>query len=410
MNNWADEIPRLTLLLSFSVILSVLVKWGLQKLRLPAAVGWLGIGILLRLSDSHWHWLTAGAHEVFDFLGTLGVVCLLFRVGLQCHLKSLMAQFSRAIRIWCVDFLLSGLCGFAAAYLLLDLSLPTSLIIGVALTATSVGVSVAAWEERKCLDSPNGQLMLDVAELDDISGVVAMSFVFALLPAIHAGANGDLAPLMLKTLGLFLIKIVMFVSVCYLFSNYVEERLTSLIGRIHPPTDPLLLIVATGLLIASIAEFLGLSIAIGAFLAGVMFSRDPRQVRIEASFDPLYTFFTPFFFIGIGLILELAVVGPALMTGSILMVAAIVGKLAGKWLPGVGLEENPTRFLLGWSMIPRAEIAMIIVHRGMQLGDWAMPASVFGAMVFVSLTTCIISPLAVHSLLSRYPQSQSMND
>ncbi|MEQ9410739.1 MAG: cation:proton antiporter [Fuerstiella sp.] len=394
----------LTLMLGLSIVLSVLAKWGLARLRLPAAIGWLGVGILLRTIDTRWHWLTDGSHEVFAFLGTIGITCLLFRVGLQCHLRSLIAQLGRAVRIWAVDFCLSGGCGFCAAWFVLGLSLPTSLIIAVALTATSVGVSVAAWNEQNSLPSPNGQLMLDVAELDDISGVVAMSVLFALLPALHAGGNGELVPLLLTTLGWFLFKLLLFGTLCYIFSSYIEERLSDLLGRINPPAEPLLLIVATGLLIGSLAEFLGLSVAIGAFLAGVMFSRDPKHIRIEASFDLLYLFFTPFFFIGIGLILDLSAVRPVLASGMVLTIAAVIGKVVGKWMPGLRIADSPTALLLGFSMVPRAEIAMIIVQRGMQLGDWAMPSQVFGAMVFVSLSTCILSPLVVHALLTRWPQ------
>ncbi len=400
MNDWADDLPLLTLLLGLSIVLSVLTKWGLQRLKLPAAVGWLGIGILLRAADGQWNWLSAGPHEVFGFLSTVGVACLLFRVGLQCHLRSLIAQFGRAVRIWAVDFLLSGLSGFCAAYFWLGLSLPTSLIIATALTATSVGVSVVAWQQRGRLQSPTGQLMLDVAELDDIS-VVAMSLLFALLPALQAGENGSLIPLLISTFSLFGLKLLGFAVVCYLFSQFVEERLTTLFRRMNPPADPMLLIVAACLLIGALAEYLGLSIAVGAFLAGVMFSRDPQHVRIEASFDLLYSFFTPFFFIGLGLDIDVSAILPVLGAGLVLSIAAIFGKVAGKWAPGLQIESHSMAALLGFSMIPRAEIAMIIVQRGMQLGEWAMPPDVFGAMVVVSLSTCVLSPLVVHVLLGR---------
>lgn len=404
MTDWAEELPLLTLLLGVSMTLSVLARWGLRRIRLPAAIGWLGIGLLLRGADSQWHWLTDGTHEVFAFLGTIGVACLLFRVGLQCHLQSLMAQLGRAVRIWVGDFACSGLLGFVAAYLILDLSLPTSLIIATALTATSVGVSVISWEEHRSLASPNGQLMLDVAELDDISGVVAMSLLFAILPVLQQDTAGPIAPLLLQTVGWFLVKLLTFGVLCYLFSHYVEQHLTQLFHRIRPATDPLLLIVSSSLIIAAIAEYLGLSIAIGAFFAGVLYSRDPEHVRIEASFDTLYAFFTPFFFVGIGLVVDFSAIGPVLITGLVLAAAGILGKVLGNGLPALTIDNRQTALLLGFSMIPRAEIAMIIVQRGLQLGDWAMPQEVFGAMVLVSLTTCILSPLVVHALLGRWPQ------
>lgn len=404
MNEWADELPLLTAILGGSVALSVISKWGLQRLRLPAAVGWLGIGVLLRVADANWKWLSNGAHEVFALLSTLGVACLLFRVGLQCHLKSLLAQLERAVRIWMADFALSGIAGFCAAHFILHLSVPTSLIIATALTATSVGVSVSAWEQRGQLGSPNGQLMLDVAELDDISGVVAMSVLFALLPVWREGGNGSVLPIVIETFGWFLLKLLAFGASCYLFSAYVEERLTDLFHRVKPRVDPALLILSAGLLIGSLAEYLGLSIAIGAFLAGVMFSRDPEHVHIEASFSSLYAFLTPFFFIGIGLELDLSVVGPALSAGLVLSGAAILGKLVGKWLPGMRIDSHQTAVLLGFSMVPRAEIAMVIVQRGTLLGEWAMPPDVFGAMVVVTLVTCTLSPLMIHWMLGRRSQ------
>ena len=401
MKNWADDLPLLTLLLGLSIILSVLTKWGLQRLRLPAAIGWLAIGISLRTADTHWNWLSDGSHGVFGFLSTVGVACLLFRVGLQCHLKSLMAQLGRAVVIWLGDFTVSGLLGFCAAYFVLDLPLATSLIVAIALTATSVGVSVSAWEQRGKLRSPTGQLMLDVAELDDISGVIAMSALFAVLPLLAAGESGHSSSLLLQTMSWFLLKLLVFSGVCYLFSHFLEERLTRLFRRMNPPVDPLLLIVATNLLIAALAEMLGLSVAIGAFLAGVMFSRDPQHVRIEASFDTLYWFFTPFFFIGIGLAVDTSLIVPSLIPGVVLACAAILGKILGNGIPATKMNGVPVAALLGFSMIPRAEIAMIIVQRGMQLGEWAMPTDVFGAMVLVSLLTCILSPLVVHVLLGR---------
>ncbi len=403
MHGSADEIATLTLIIGVAVILSVLAKWGLHRLRLPASIGWLGIGIALRAVDAGWHWRSDAAQEIFRFLGTIGVACLLFRVGLQCHLKTLLGQLGRASRIWIGDFAISGLIGFSAAWFVLGLPLPTCLIIGTALTATSVGVSVVAWEQQKALSTPTGQMMLDVAELDDISGVVAMSLLFAILPALHDGHNGSLLPLLLSTVGWFLLKLIAFAVVCFLFSHFVEERLTRLFREMHPPAEPLLLIVAASLVIASIAEFLGLSIAIGAFFAGVMFSRDPEHVRVNASFDSIHALFTPFFFVGIGLAVELSVVGPAITAGLVLTIAGILGKLLGNGLPALTLDGRRTALLLGFSMIPRAEIAMIIVQRGLELGDWAMPEKVFGAMVFVSLATCVISPLVVFTLLRRWP-------
>lgn len=406
MNDWADEIPLLTLLIGLSSILCIISKWALGRIRIPASVGWLLIGILLRLTDSQWNWINNGNREVFAVLGTLGVACLLFHVGLQSRVGAMIGKLGQAVRIWGVDFTVSSLSGFVVAHWILGLSTPTSLIIATALTATSVGVSVIAWEQRQSLRSSNGQLMLDVAELDDVTGVVAMAILFTLLPVWHAGANGSLTTIFFETLGVFLIKMLAFSAVCLLFSKFIERRLTEAYRKIHPPAEPLVLILATSLLIASAAEFLGLSIAIGAFFAGVMFSRDAERENIRDAVAPIAAFITPFFFIGIGLEVDLSAAGSVLFAGLMLSIAAIFGKVAGKFVPGLQIPDSPTAWLLGFSMIPRAEIAMIIIQRGQQLGEWAVPKDIFGAMVIVTVMTCIVSPVVVYTMLGRWPQEE----
>lgn len=135
----------------------------------------------------------ASTGSLLDFLGTVGVVFLLFGVGLKTDIRGLREVLSRAGWIWAGNVLLSGGVGFLAARYLLDATFLPSLMVAVALTATSVGVTVGVWDSRDALDSRAGNILLDVAELDDISAVVLMALLFAVLPTIRdPGGEPDL--------------------------------------------------------------------------------------------------------------------------------------------------------------------------------------------------------------------------
>ena len=154
------------------------------------------------------------------------------------------------------------------------------------------------------------------------------------------------------------------------------------------------------------AGLLGFSVAIGAFFAGLVFSRDPKSVKIDTSFETLFEFFSPFFFIGIGLNIAPNSVTASIGIGVILLMAAVVGKLIGHGAPAAITGGWISFALIGFSMVPRAEIAMIILQHGQELGQWAVPPEVFTAMVFVTALTCIFSPLIIRSFLEKWPQNE----
>ena len=275
MNETLDTHTVWILLLGLIVISSGLIETGFQQFKVPVLVGYLLLGMSLSLIDTHWAVLSQSVRNSFSFLADIGVITLLFKVGLKSHPAALARKLPQALKVWIGDVSGSALLGFAASHYLLKLQLIPSLIVTTALTATSVGVSVAAWQNRQALESDKGQLLLDIAELDDISAITLMALLFALVPILHQGHTA-----ILPTLG----------------------------------------------------------------------------------------------FTGAGI--------PALLTSGV----------TGAALTGV-------------SMIPRAEIAMIVVHQARQLGDWAMPERIYAAMVFVSMTTCIAAPWRLYRLLQRWPQT-----
>jgi Kef-type K+ transport system membrane component KefB len=393
------------LLVGLAVIAGGLIKSALRLLGSPALVGFLLLGFALRLADAHWPFLSEPVHHAFNFLADLGVIALLFRIGLDSHPGALAAKLPEASAVWAGNVAGAALLGFATAWYWLHLALIPALIVTAALTATSVGVAVSAWQEAGALKSGNGRLLVDVAELDDLSAVALMALLFALIPVLEQD-RGALWSAIGVAGGGFLLKLALFIAGCYLFSRYLEQRLTRFAARLEPAPECMLTVVGVGLVIAALAAALGFSFAIGALFAGLVFSRDPEAVKTEKSFQDIYAFVTPFFFINIGLQVNPEHLSSGAALGLVLLLGAVAGKFMGAAAPALFTTTAAGATLIGISMIPRAEIAMIVMHQGRQLGDWAVPDEVYAGMVFVTMASCIAAPLVLQRLLRRWPQRE----
>lgn len=406
MSEVAKALPLLILLVGVAIALAIPIKYYLERMGVPVLIGYLVLGLLLNLADAQWQFLSSVGNEIFAFLAQLGVIALLFRVGLESNLAELIGKLPSASTIWLGDVFVSALLGFITPYFLLGLAPIPSLFISIAMTATSVGVSLGVWQEEDATQSENGELLLDVAEMDDISGVILMGLLLAVAPAIRDSGMSSILPVIARTSGVFFIKAIVFGAFCFFFSRYIEEKLTKFISQIEPPPDPMLEVVGIGFIIAALSEMLGFSFAIGGFFAGLVFSRDPEAVKIDASFQSLYELFTPFFFIGIGLQIEPDALSAAVGIGLVLLVAAVLGKVLGAGGLAVLKTGWTGGVLLSISLVPRAEIATIVMERGLQLGEWAVTPKVFAATILVSAVTSIVAPLLLRHLLQKWPQTQ----
>jgi len=395
----------IVLLVGISVIVSILIKFVSERIGLTPIVGYMGLGFLLHLFHLRWGWILGQTVSLFQILAVFGIICLLFRIGLESDLSGLRKQLRPAVAVWIGNLLLSGILAFAVAYRWLRLDLVPSMFIGTALTATSIGIPLAVWSEEHAAESTNGELLLDVAELDDISGVILMALLLTVAPALKTGAGTTITPMLLRTAAWFFFKALLLGALCFIFARYAEKSLSRFFRYMEPTPDPMLMVAGVGFIIAALAEMLGFSVAIGAFFAGLTFSGDPETVKMEPSFLAVYDFFTPFFFIGVGLSIDPGALVHHLDTGLILLTAAVTGKFAGTAGPVLPIYGGVSAVLLGISMLPRAEIALIIMQRGSRLGEWAVPPSVYSAMVFVSAVTCLGAPLILRPLFSLWPQA-----
>jgi Kef-type K+ transport system membrane component KefB len=379
----------------FSIILHVLHK----KIKIPSLIGFILLGFCIKIIDSQFQILNHDIENIIQFLAEIGIITLLFRVGLESNLNGLLKQIGHASIILIGNIIFSTFLGYYVAYDLLHLGFIPSLFIAVALTATSVGISVSVWQETGKIESPTGELLLDIAEMDDIVGIILMSLLLFAIPIIKQSGITNLGQALIKDSLVLVVKFFGLMLICILFSKYIEPFISSFFRQINQISDSMLVITGFGFIIASIASLLGFSYALGAFFAGLVFSRDPQAVKLESPFRSLYLFFTPFFFLHIGLLIELEGLSSALWLGLLLLIVAIFGKLIGNGLFSLLVTDKKSALLIGISMIPRAEIALIVMQKGRGLGSQILPSNVFSAMILVCMITCTVVPLILRQIL-----------
>jgi len=376
----------------------LLVRLFLPQRWCPPMLAFLLIGIAAgSLANG-----TLSAHDtsfgsIISVLGEAGLIMLLFKVGMNADLKGLRKQLPNAAWIWLWNVLISGVFGYIAAALILQLDTLSSLFIAIAFTATSVGVTVSLWSDAGKLNTNQGTLLIDIAELDDLSTICLVALLVALIPLYKSGAA--IAPgEVVFTLG-HIVALLMGFAVCaWFFSIYLEPHLTRHIKRFSRDHELVVFMLAFSFIVGAFAELAGLSLAIGTFIAGLAFSRDLSVLQEQPVLNGLYDFLTPFFFISLGMLIDISNLQGLLWPALVLVVFAVSGKIAGVMLPAWPRLGLGAALLLGVSMVPRMEIAMVVMQKGLAAG---ISSTIFSAMILTSFATVLITMLGLPFLLQR---------
>lgn len=391
--------PITIILVGTFIALGLLSRLFLSKINIPPIIGYIAIGFFTKWLDLHYNFLNNQTIHPLEFLAEAGIILLLFKAGLESSIESLIKQLPQASWIWFWNVLISGSSGFIAAFYILDISLIPSLFIATALTATSIAISVSLWQKNNMLKSQKGQLMLDVAQLDDLSSIALLALLLSILPSLNGSVESLSYAEIAKIITKFGAILIAFCVLCVILSLKIVPHIYNFISKKQSPSASMMIIVSIGFIIAALANMIGLSLAIGAFFAGLAFSNHNKAIKCESYYAALYDFFTPFFFILIGL-----KINPELLSGSFFIIftlfsAAIIGKIIGTYPAAIPYVGSSGAAIIAVSMIPRAEIAMVVLQQGLSLGEWAMPQSIFSAMSIVIIGTIIISPFALEWIL-----------
>ncbi len=366
-----------------------------ERFRLPQAAVVIVVGVLL--GPAGFSLIRIGEAE--HVLSELAVILILFSAGYDIQWSHFAAAIKPGILVGLAGIILSLLSGFAAAYIVSQ-DIDEALYVGIALSATSIGLSVALMHHAAVLESKVGQILLAAAIVDDI-------LVLYLLSATHAGLSSD------NGLGLILFSLLMSLLVLsglsvllWLLNTLLVRsslRRLTLLRRVFA--------VLTALLAAWVTASFELSPVVGGFAAvfKTRFAQSTKAAKTTDSefFASVSRFFSPLFFLAIGMqITELALADDELIGYVLLVIAAtVIGKLLAPWVMGSFLSLRE-RWLLGFALLPRAEVALVVASVGLQQGHLSHHAMI--ALVLMTLATAIIASSVIPVLANHLdPRSEN---
>ncbi len=323
----------------------------------------------------------------FQVLADIGILFLLFISGLSTNLKSLKKLGKPSLGVAIGGVIVPFGFGYISA-ILFDFTAAESIILGLILVATSVGVTVRALMDMDKLNSRAGNIILGAAVIDDILGVLLLAFALGLSSPLAIG-----------------LKIVLFFIVFLYIGLRVIERLLDFGEKIHLPKAFLSYSIAIFLFYVYIAEQFDIAGIIGAFVAGILIGKSFKSRHLIDDIETVgYGFFIPLFFVWVGAVIITDLYKhPQTFQGIlpfvlVVLVAAVLGKILGCGL-GARLTGTSTKesLQIGVGMIPRMELALIIVTSAIYQGVIAQSvANTFLATtVIITVVTTIISPFLI---------------
>lgn len=371
------------------------------RLKAPSVIGELIAGVVL--GPSLFGWIEP-VHAI-KLLAEIGIILLLFEVGLETDVKRLVRTGAKSFVVAIAGFVLPFLFGFITGYWLFDMSLMVSLFIGGTLTATSIGITVRVLSDLHRQQSPEGQIVLGAAVLDDVLGVVLLALLYEFsvgggISFVNAG------------------KVLTFIVAFFVLAPVAARLISEIVRRFDAVSEiPGLIpttMVTLVLFFAWLAHAVGAPELLGGFAAGLALSRrfflplgvalradEGFSERIEDQMRPIVHLFTPIFFVMVGLSLNLREVdwsSPFIWAFSCsLVAAAFAGKLIGAFI-----VQEPWRraTVIGMAMVPRGEVGLIFAELGRAGGIFSN--EVYAGMVIIIALTTLLPPFVIKWLYRRY--------
>ena len=374
-------------LLAVTLAAARLFGMAARAIGQPAVLGELLAGVIL--GGSVLGLIEPGNHDrsgtlLLDFLSEVGVVILLFEIGLETDFVQLLRVGLASMAVTITGVTLS----FAAGYLVcrcFGLDNRVCIVAGAALTATSVGITARVLNDLGRLHAPESQIVLGAAVIDDILGLIILTVISG-LAGKKTLAAGEIALVAGKAFG-FLVVVLAVGAVI----------IPPLVRWLHRTAIPgilttLALLMAFGL--AWAADRAGSAAIIGAFAAGLLLRRTAEARDIEKAVLPLGHFFVPLFFVVVGASVNVRTFVPrdaggwrSLAIGGSLIAAAVLGKFAAGYAP---FWFRGKKSVIGVSMVPRGEVTLIVAQMGLAKGIFN--DAMFSAVTLVVMVTTFLAP------------------
>ncbi len=379
MESAAPTVAQLLLQLFILVTSVQFMGWLFRRFNQPAVIGELVAGVLI--GPSVFGWVHEG--HTLEFIAEVGVVFLLFMVGLETRLKDVLEVGKEAFLVAVTGVILPFIGGYYFS-VLSGHNQVASLFFGAALVATSVGITARVLQELGVLSRPYSRIILGAAVIDDVLGLIVLAIVSGIAQTgqVEAGAAIRLTLISAAFVGAA-------IAVVPLVRRIPFKSL--------PFQSPYGTATIVALAMAALASAIGLAPIVGAFLAGMIMAEVAEELELHPPVQALEGFLAPIFFAYMGILLDLHALGGSdvIVAGLIVGAIAIVGKLV-TFVPAItqGLKHA---VVVGVGMIPRGEVGLIVAGIGLSSG--AIDEAQFAVVIFMVVLTTLLAPLLLKPII-----------
>ncbi len=377
-----------------------------EKIGQPSVLGELLAGVVLSAGVLALIPSTEGmvGYDVFHLLAEIGVVLLLFEIGLETRIADLIKVGPVSGLVAIVGVVLPFVLGYFSiiyfqkfAILSLEASMVglVAIVTGATLTATSVGITARVLADLDRLQTKEARIVLTAAIIDDVLGLIILGVVSGIVSSFESGGAGT-EGITLGSVAFITAKAFGFLAVSIVLGRIIAPKIFGFFARIDRNNLVWIMAIAFCFVYAYCSNLFSLAPIVGAFAAGLVLRETDQFKTIEYGIKPVSHFFAPIFFVMVGAAVDVSVFNPfvsenimVISIALILFVVAVVGKYASGY---VVYEKGVRKSIIGVGMIPRGEVGLIFAKIGLVHG--VFKTDLFSAVTaMVILTTFIVPPL-----------------
>lgn len=340
--------------------------------------------------------------EVISVLAELGVIVLLFEIGLESDLRELGKVGYQAAVVAVVGVAAPFILGTVGLVTLFHVSIIPAVFAGAALTATSIGITSKVLSELGHLKSTEGQIIVGAAVIDDVLGIIVLAVVASL------AKTGEVDLLNVVYL---IVSASGFLLGAILLGKFFNQSFVAIADKLQTRGALLIPAFTFALVMAFLANIIHLEAILGAFAAGLVLDETDKRKELDQQIMPIADILVPIFFVTVGAKADLSVLNPAiaenragLIIASFLIAVAIIGKIVTGW--AVFGKPGVNRLAIGVGMIPRGEVGLVFAGIGSASGVLNKPLEA-AIIVMVILTTFLAPPL-LQLTLKGQPESTAI--
>ncbi|GAB1543100.1 cation:proton antiporter [Scytonema sp. NUACC21] len=326
--------------------------------------------------------------EVVSILAELGVIVLLFEIGLESNIKDLMAVGIQAAIVAMVGVVVPFVAGTVGLMYLFGIPTVPAIFAGAALTATSIGITSKVLSELGRLNSKEGQIILGAAVIDDVLGIIVLAVVASLAKEGTVDI-GKVVYLIISASAFLLGSIVL--------GSVFSQTFVAIAKKLKTRGELVIPAFTFASVMAYLAAVIQLEAILGSFAAGLVLDETDERVKLQKQVIPIADILVPIFFVSVGARTDLGVLNPAVPAnreGLVMAIFLITVAILGKVVTGLSVfgQNQINRLAIGVGMIPRGEVGLVFLGIGSSTGVLSKPLEA-AIIMMVILTTFLAPPL-----------------